>query len=103
MVIAFCGGKGAPGVTTPALCLASAGPGPAALVEASPSGGDLAMRLHPNGSVLPETPTVLSVVTASRNRSVEDPVATLAHVLNSTTTVVPGAVLAEQIASIGDW
>jgi MinD-like ATPase involved in chromosome partitioning or flagellar assembly len=73
------------------------------VVEASPSGGDLAIRLHPNGSVLPETPTVLSVVTASRSRSVDDPVATHAHALNSTTAVVPGAVLVEQIANIGDW
>lgn len=103
MVVALCGDKGAPGVTTSALALASAWPGPAVVVEANPSGGDLAIRLHPKGSVLPETPTVLSVVTASRSTRVEDPVATHAHVLNSTTTVVPGAVFAEQIANIGDW
>jgi len=103
MYIALCGDKGAPGVTTSALALASAWPGPAVVVEASPSGGDLAIRLHPKGSVLPETPTVLSVLTASRNIREQDPVSTHAHVLNSTTAVVPGPALAEQIANIGDW
>lgn len=103
MFVALCGDKGAPGVTTSALALASAWPGPAVVVEASPAGGDLALRLHPKGSVLPETPTVLSLVTASRSARGEDPVATHAHVLNATTTVVPGAGLAEQFANIRDW
>ena len=103
MFYALCGDKGAPGVTTSALALASAWPGPAVVVEASPAGGDLAMRLHPKGSVLPETPTVLSLVTASRSGREQDPVNTHAHVLNSTTTVVPGPALAEQVDKIGDW
>jgi len=103
MYIALCGDKGAPGVTTSALVLASAWPGSAVVVETSPSGGDLAIRLHPKGSVLPETPTVLTVLTASRNTREQDPVSAHAHVLNSTTAVVPGPALAEQIANIGDW
>jgi hypothetical protein len=103
MFVAVCGDKGAPGVTTAALALASAWPLPATVVEASPAGGDLAIRLHPKGAALPETPTVLSVVTASRSATDQDPVGTHAHVLNSTTTVVPGAALAEQMSNVGDW
>jgi hypothetical protein len=85
------------------VALASAWTGQAIVVEADPSGGDLAIRLHPGGSALPETPTVLSVATAARADREHDPVATHAHALNSTTGVVPGAVLAEQMAHVGDW
>ncbi len=91
MLIALCGDKGAPGVTTSALAIASAWPGPAVVVEASPAGGDLAIRLRPKGSVLPETPTVLSVVTASRGTDRTDAVANHSHVLNSTTHGGPRA------------
>jgi MinD-like ATPase involved in chromosome partitioning or flagellar assembly len=103
MLIALCGDKGAPGVTTSTLAIASAWPGPAIVVEASPAGGDLAIRLRPKGLVLPETPTVLSVVTASRGADATDVVTNHSHVLNSTTTVVPGPALAEQFTNIGDW
>ena len=104
MFIALCGDKGSPGVTTTAVALASAWAGQAVAVEADPAGGDLAIRLHPGGSTLSETPTVLSVVaTAARADREHDPVAKHAHALNSTTGVVPGAVLAEQMANIGDW
>jgi MinD-like ATPase involved in chromosome partitioning or flagellar assembly len=103
MLIGLCGDKGAPGVTASALAIASAWPGPAIVVEASPAGGDLAIRLRPKGSVLPETPTVLSVVTAARGTDWTDAVANHSHGLNSTTTVVPGPALAEQFTNIGDW
>lgn len=103
MYVALCGDKGAPGVTSATLALASAWPGPAVAVEASPSGGDLAIRLRPKGTALPERPTVLSVVTASRAKSEHDVVSTSSHILNPSTTVIPGALLAEQMANIGDW
>jgi MinD-like ATPase involved in chromosome partitioning or flagellar assembly len=103
MFIALCGDKGAPGVTTATIALASAWPGPAVAVEASPDGGDLALRLRPRGAVLPETPTVLTVLTGARSGHAEDPVTMHAHVLNSSTKVVPGALLAEQFARLGDW
>lgn len=103
MLIALCGDKGAPGVTTSALAIGSAWPGPAVVVEASPAGGDLAIRLRPKGSVLPETPTVLSVVTASRGADGMDAVVNHSHLLNATTTVVPGPALVEQFTNIGDW
>ena len=44
-LVAFCAGKGSPGVTTSALALARAWPRPAVLAELDPSGGDLALRL----------------------------------------------------------
>jgi len=103
MLIAFCGDKGAPGVTTSTLAIGSAWPGRSLVVEASPTGGDLAIRLRPNGSVLPETPTVLSVLTASRGKEGTDAAVSLSHVLNSTTTVVPGPALTEQFTNVVDW
>lgn len=103
MLIALCGDKGAPGVTTSALAIGSAWPGPAVVVEASPTGGDLAIRLRPKGSVLPETPTVLSVVAASRGAEGTNAVINHSHPLNSTTTVVPGPALVEQLTNIRDW
>lgn len=103
MLIALCGDKGSPGVTTTAVALASALPGPAIVVEADPLGGDLALRLRPGGSALPETPTVLSVVTAARANRDRGLVSAHAHQLNSSTHVVPGAVLAEQMAKVADW
>jgi hypothetical protein len=103
MLVALCGDKGSPGVTTTALALASAWDGHAIAVEANPAGGDLSIRLHPRGAALPETPTVLSVATAARAEREQDPVGTHAHPLNATTAVVPGAVRAEQMANIGDW
>jgi len=103
MLVAVCGDKGAPGVTTAAITLASAWPALAAVVEASPSGGDLALRLRPKASVLPDAPTVLSLVTAARGGRDQDVVGGHAHRLNSTTAVVPGAAFADQFANIGDW
>jgi len=103
MFIALCGDKGSPGVSTAAVVLASAWASQAIAVEADPAGGDLAIRLHPGGSALPEAPTVLSVATAARADRERDPVATHAHALNSTTGVVPGAVMAEQMAHVRDW
>ena len=103
MFVALCGDKGAPGVTTSALALASAWPGPAVVVEASPAGGDLAIRLHPKGAVLPETPTVLSVVTASRATREQDPVSDPRPRPELHDHGGAGAVLAEQMANIGDW
>lgn len=103
MFVALCGDKGSPGVTSTALALASAWAGHAIAVEANPAGGDLAIRLHPGGSALPEAPTVLSVVTAARAGREQDPASTHAHALNSSTAVVPGPLLAEQMANVGDW
>ncbi|MGK2876887.1 MAG: MinD/ParA family ATP-binding protein [Nocardioides sp.] len=90
-------------MTTTALTLACAAVGNAAVVELDPAGGDLALRLHPSGAALSETPTVLSVLTAARSHREQDPLEHHLHVLNSTTRVVPGAPLAEQMARAGEW
>ncbi len=62
MLFAICADRGAPGSTTAALALASARGLPTIVVEADPYGGDLALRLRPDGKhPLAATPTVLSV------------------------------------------
>ena len=53
MFIVLCGDKGSPGVTTTAVALASAWAGHAIAVEANPAGGDLAIRLRPEGPPFP--------------------------------------------------
>jgi hypothetical protein len=103
MLVAFCADKGSPGVTTSTLVLGCAWAGPATVVEADAAGGDLALRLHSHGGALPETPTVLTVLTAVRSDGGHDPVSEHSHVLNSTTSVVPGALLAEHLVRAGDW
>lgn len=44
MIVAVCSTKGSPGVTTAAVALALAWPSPRVVLEADPSGGDLAFR-----------------------------------------------------------
>jgi hypothetical protein len=62
MLFAVCADRGAPGSTTTALALAAARGLPAVVVEADPYGGDLALRLRPDGKhPLPEKMTVLGV------------------------------------------
>lgn len=103
MLIAICSDKGSPGVTTTALVLASSWPSPAVVLEADPAGGDLAIRLRHAGSALPEVPTVLSVATAARSRGAEDLLGRHAHPLSPGVSVIPGAILREQMAGVGDW
>lgn len=53
MILAVCADKGAPGVTTAAVALSLVWPSERVLLEADPSGGDLALRLRdPSGGVL---------------------------------------------------
>ncbi|MCP2243321.1 chromosome partitioning protein [Lentzea aerocolonigenes] len=63
MLIAVVSFKGSPGVTTLSLALAAQWPGPvrAVLVEADPSGGDIATRF-----CLPSSPGLLSLAAAAR-------------------------------------
>jgi hypothetical protein len=103
MLVALCSEKGSPGVTTSALALASVWPAPAVVVEADLGGGDLVIRLRSGGAALPESPTVLSVATAARSNHDPDMLAHYAHHLTKNVSVVPGAVMREQMASVGDW
>lgn len=61
-VLAFAGVKHSPGVTTLALAVASAQPGPALIVEADPAGGDIAARAG-----LALDPGIVSLAAAARN------------------------------------
>ncbi len=104
MFIALCTDKGSPGVTTASLVLASAWRGPALVVEADASGGDLGIRLRaPGGSALPDAPTVLTVAAAARAKHGDDVVSRYAHQLSKDVAVVPGPIAAEQLTGVGDW
>jgi hypothetical protein len=62
VLFAVCADRGAPGSTTTALALAAARGLPAVVVETDPYGGDLALRLRPDGKhPLPERMTVLGI------------------------------------------
>lgn len=116
MLFAICADRGAPGSTTTALALASARGLPAAVVEADPYGGDLALRIRHDGNPLPTTPTVLSV-SAGRSvqrstpgpriapggpseRSHRDLWRNGSHALSEHVRVVPGFMAAEQGTSL---
>lgn len=104
MLIAVCSDKGSPGVTTTALALASRWPRPAALVEADPYGGDLAIRMRTEaGNVLPETPTVLTLATAARTSQGHQALSRYGQRINDQVLVIPGYLVAEQAAGVGEW
>lgn len=67
MIVAVCADKGSPGVTTTATALAAVWPGERVLLEADPSGGDLALRLRsPEDGELAVSPTVTSLAADAR-------------------------------------
>lgn len=71
MIVAVCAAKGSPGVTTLTLALGVAwptDPGSVVVLEADPSGGDLAFRLRGPGGrpLLAGEPSVLSLAVDSR-------------------------------------
>jgi hypothetical protein len=104
MLVALCSDKGSPGTTTTALALASGWPAPSVLIEADPYGGDVGLRLRTEtGTVLPETPTVLTLATAARTSTGPGVVARYAQRVNAQVSVVPGHLVAEQAAGILDW
>lgn len=111
MLFAICADRGAPGSTTAALALASARGLQAIVVEADPYGGDLALRLKPDGKhPLAATPTVLSVAAGrsaeQRHVPTSTPMRQLdlwrsgSHELSEHVRVVPGFMNAEQGAAV---
>lgn len=67
MIVAVCSEKGAAGVTTLASALALSWPQPRLLLEADPSGGDLAFRLPPPGArYLAPQPSVVTLAQHAR-------------------------------------
>jgi len=67
MILALCADKGSPGVTVTAMALAAVWPGERVLLEADPSGGDLALRLRsPADGELAVSPAVTSLAADAR-------------------------------------
>lgn len=67
MILAVCADKGSPGVTTTATALAAVWPDARVLLEADPSGGDLALRLRSQqDGELAVSPTVSSLAADAR-------------------------------------
>lgn len=67
MILAICADKGAPGATTLAMALGVVWPVQRVLLEADPSGGDLAFRLRDRHSgELASEPTVMSLAADAR-------------------------------------
>ncbi|GAA1994242.1 hypothetical protein GCM10009738_89120 [Kitasatospora viridis] len=86
--------KGAPGVSTTALALATAWPGDRAAVvlEADPSGGDTALRFD-----LPDSPSLVTLAASARRAGLSGRLLLEhAHQLPRLATVVPGPAAPEQ-------
>jgi hypothetical protein len=67
VILAVCADKGAPGVSTAATALSVVWPGERVLLEADPSGGDLALRLRsPQGGELAADRSVTSLAADAR-------------------------------------
>ncbi len=68
MLVAVCSAKGSPGATSLALTLTAAWPEPgASLLEADPTGADLAFRCrHASGREIAASPNTLGLATAVR-------------------------------------
>lgn len=98
MLTVVCADKGAPGTTSTALALAAGWGAPAILVEADHSGGDLGIRIRrPDGSALPEKPTVATLAAAARPEPQAPALArTYAHKVHDNLSVLPGYLVAEQ-------
>lgn len=72
MLVAVCSAKGAPGVTSTALAVTAAWPdGDAQLLEADPSGGDVAFRCRHARGMVAASPNLVGLATAVRGSSLE--------------------------------
>ena len=97
MIVAVCADKGSPGVTTLALTLALVWPGERLLLEADPSGADLAFRLRrPDGRLgLDPQPSVLSLAVDARAGLGAGSLPGYAQKTALGVAVIPGAATAE--------
>jgi len=96
MLVSVCSSKGAPGVTSTALVLAAGWPRPVVLIEADPSGGDLAFRCRSAGGGPPAaTPSVLGLASAVSGASIGD-ITTFAQQLAGGVHLVQGVSSAAQ-------
>lgn len=88
MIVGVCADKGSPGVTTLATALAIAWPGRRLLLEADPSGGDLAFRARAaaTGELLADRPGLLTLAADARGAL---PAEVLPHYAQATAWGVP--------------
>lgn len=106
MLIAVCCDRGSPGSTIETLALGVSTPEPTIVVEADPSGGDLALRctaLGGRGERFPPTPTVLTLASEARMSATPMLAASRAQEFTTSTRVVPGHMAAEQAAGVKNW
>ncbi len=74
MLTAICSAKGSPGVTSLALAVAAWWPGGATVLEADPTGTDLAYRCrHQSGREVASAPNLLGLATAVRSSQLDAP------------------------------
>jgi hypothetical protein len=101
-LIALAADKGAPGVTTAALALASVWPNPVLLAECDPSGGDLMFRFPgPDGHQLDPRRGLLSLAVAGRRDYQQQQVWQHAQKIHGGLDVLVGVTNAEQGAGLG--
>jgi len=101
MLITLFSAKGSPGVTSTALAVAFAWPRPCVLIEADPSGGDIALRCRAEaGGTLTQSPNVLGLATAVRGGRTTE-ISLWAQQLANGTSVIPGVSSASQASGIG--
>lgn len=94
--------KGAPGVTTTALALASVWPNPVLLAECDPAGGDLMFRFPaPDGRQIDPRRGLLSLAVAGRRDYHQQQVWSHAQKIHGGLDVLVGVTNAEQGAGLG--
>lgn len=107
MLIGLCSAKGSPGSSSLALSLAAAWPDQVTLLEADPSGTDLAFRCrHASGREVASTPNILGLAAAVRGSSLEDVtdptvLAQYAQPLACGVSIVPGVTTPGQARGLG--
>src|SRR5664279_6421681 len=90
MIISACSDKGAPGVTTTATALGIVWPGERLLLEADPSGGDLALRMRTaQGQLLARQPSVRALAVDARSGAVVESLTSYAHQTSLGVPVIP--------------
>jgi len=101
-LIELCADKGSPGVTTTALALAEMWPGAVSLVEADPSGGDLALRLTDGRGRfdLADQPSLLTFAAAARRQPLPDLVWRHCQTTSAGIRVLRGLTSAEQAGGL---
>lgn len=105
MLIGICSAKGSPGTTSAALALGAVWPRPVVVVEADPSGGDLAYRCQAaTGGPLHAAPNLLTLAAASRGRADSSMLEANAQQLKCGVPVVQGVTAPTQSRGlIGIW